>query len=609
MTRWPAAALAALVLLSPAHAGTGDPSGGDVRAVQVVLGWRDPAAVATLVRDISTPSSPAYRRHLSPAEFRDRFAPTPEVVLLAQSWLAAAGLELGRVPANRLYVPARGTRSQLSRLGTLPAALTTLGAMLLDEDRAAPVVPSAEALGEPPVPVPDMPATPADTPPPPAVVYGAPCSAYHGARVEPSLPPVYGRRQPAVHCGTSIAAQRAAYGADRLLRRGVDGAGQTIVITGSHSIQPLPADVATWSKRYGLPPMRPGQLTQLSHPGAYQTPNVEPYLRPQVWSLQAHMLVENIHAMAPGAAVVYLGSTTSLDIQNATVAAVDLKLGNIVVNGWYTVGESTNPAQVALISRTAEQAAATGITLLFGSGSIGDTTAFGGSEGPVYPANDPLVTAVGATSLILGRRGYEREVGWAKSVHTLEGRTWEEADPGTFRGSGGGVSAVHPQPEYQAGVVPAALADRGDGSRGRAVPDIAVNGDAETGLVIGLTQRFPDGSDRYAERRHASGESATAVFAALVALANDAAGHDHGFLNPALYALARARRPAFRDVVAWGGVHAGIRTDYADGANRGSGLIRVLKTFEAFGANVTRRGYDTNTGLGAPSPAFLELLR
>ena len=33
-------------------------------------------------------------------------------------------------------------------------------------------------------------------------------------------------------------------------------------------------------------------------------------------------------------------------------------------------------------------------------------------------------------------------------------------------------------------------------------------------------QRFPDGTDRYAERRHASDESATAVFAGLVALAN-----------------------------------------------------------------------------------------
>ena len=86
-------------------------------------------------------------------------------------------------------------------------------------------------------------------------------------------------------------------------------------------------------------------------------------------------------------------------------------------------------------------------------------------------------------------------------------------DPHSRR-SGGGTSAVHDQPDYQKGVVPLRLARRTDGSLGRAVPDVAVNGDAETGLVIGLTQRFPDGTDHYAERRHASDESATAVFAA-----------------------------------------------------------------------------------------------
>ena len=225
------------------------------------------------------------------------------------------------------------------------------------------------------------------------------------------------------------------------------------------------------------------------------------------------MLVENLHAMAPGADLVYLGTTSSLDLANGTTLAVDAGLGDIVMNGWYSAGENTNQAEIAQINQTAQQAAATGISLLFASGSIGDNSSQGSKPSPEYPANDPLVTAVGATSLIVGRGGSLREVGWAKTSATLKDGDWDDDARNTFRGSGGGTSAVNAQPDYQQGVVPTRLSRRTDGTAGRAVPDVAVNGDAETGIVIGLTQRFPDGKDRYAERRHASDESATAVFA------------------------------------------------------------------------------------------------
>ena len=40
------------------------------------------------------------------------------------------------------------------------------------------------------------------------------------------------------------------------------------------------------------------------------------------------MLVENLHAMAPGASVVYLGTTSSLDLTNGATLAVDAHLGH-----------------------------------------------------------------------------------------------------------------------------------------------------------------------------------------------------------------------------------------------------------------------------------------
>ncbi|HVE99411.1 MAG TPA: protease pro-enzyme activation domain-containing protein [Mycobacteriales bacterium] len=614
------------------NARVGSVPASDVVAVQVGLPWRDPAAVRRLVAAVSEPTSASYLDYISPAEFRARFAPRPADVQLVRDWLESAGLEVGVVPTNRMYVPARGTAAQVerafrTRLGRYRLAGRTLRAPDVAPSLPAPIarvavgvrgladervlIAGEEAGSDPfPVPLPDQPATPLDSAPPAAIVYAAPCSRYDGEKVERALPPAHGRKQPAVVCETTIAQQRAAYGADRAIAQRVDGAGQTIVIVGSHAIQTLPGDVREWSKRRGLPPMKPGQLTQLSYPGAYQTPNAEPILRPAVWALQAHMLVENIHAMAPGADIVYLGTTSSLDLANGTTLAVNAGLGDIIMNGWYRAGESTNQADIAQIAQSAEQAAATGISLLFASGSIGDNSTQSGESRPAYPANEPMVTAVGGTSLIHGRNGkLLREVGWAKSVANLENGAWEDDVETTFRGSGGGTSQVHAQPEYQQGVVPDSLAAREDGAKGRTVPDVAANADAETGIVLGLTQRFPDGKDRYAERRHASGESSTAIFAALVALANQKAGHNLGFLNPAMYALRSKQPTAFRDIVPSGirGL-AGVRTDHVNGANPADGMRKVLKTFEAYQMNVPRRGYDLSSGLGAPSPRWFLLM-
>jgi subtilase family serine protease len=588
-----------------------------VLEVSIVLPLRDPAGLRRLVDRVSDPASPSYRDFVTAAEFRARFAPTPAAAERVVAWLTAQGLEVGVLPANRSYVPARGRVADLERAFGTDLVLHRTRDGLLRAPAAAPTVPAGLGVlgvrglqdepvlegGEPfPVPLPDQPATPADSTPPAAVVYAAPCSTYDGQVLRKGVPRFEGRQPTAVSCGTTVAQQRKAYGVDGLIATRVDGTGQTVVVIGSHAVQTLPGDLAEWSKRRGLPALRPGQLTQLSYPSAYQTPTAEPYLRPQVWSLQSHMIMENLHAMAPDADLVYVGTASSLDLTNGTTLAVDAHLGDIVMNGWYSAGENSNPASMAQIEHTAMQAAAQGISLLFATGSIGDLSSQGVQPSPVSPATEPMVTAVGATSLVVDRRGRTREVGWAKAQHLLEDGAWEEDKANTFRGSGGGVSALHDQPAYQAGVVPSALSARADGTRGRTVPDVAVNGDAETGLVIGLTQRFPDGTDRYAERRHASGESATAVFAGLLALANEKAGGPLGFVNPLLY----SSRGRLHDVVPHGRLGARVRTDYVAG---GSGPTRaVLKVFESYESNPPRRGYDTSTGLGSPTAAWFAAL-
>jgi subtilase family serine protease len=612
--------------VTTADAGDADPTA--PMQLQVLLPWRDAAGALRTAAAVSDPAHPDFGRHLSAAEFRRRHAPTAATVAAVQSWLRSAGLELGQLPANRVVVPARGTVAQVERLVTADVRQYRVGRSVLRAPASAPRVPAAlAALGievrglddghlllqpgayeeDPPPALPEEPPTPADTTPPTAIAYGAPCSSHHGQVADRKVPRLGRHPIAAVSCQTTHTALRAAYGVDRLLAQRVDGRGETVVMVGSHAIKPLRRDIDTWSTRRKIPALGPSQLKQVSYPGAYQTPNADPVLRHPVWAVQSATLLETVHATAPGADLVYVGTTSSFDLANGTLLAVDGEFGDVVINGWYSATENQSQPNVTLISRIAQQAAATGISLLFASGDLGDNTRSGGTESAVYPANEPMATAVGATSLILGPGGrYVREVAWGKTQWQLEDGEWTEDLPTTYRGSGGGISKVHAQPAYQKGVVPAALADRGNGTAGRAVPDLAVMGDAETAMLIGYTMRFPDGKDRYAERRVASGTASTALVAALIALANDRLNRNLGFVNPQLYALSRTKG-AFRDVVAWGGAGAGVRVDYVSGVS--GPTKKVLKVFEEYGENVPRRGYDTATGLGSPAPALLTLLK
>src|SRR5258708_22189488 len=78
--------------------GTADPVG-DV-GFRVYLGWNDPAAVASLAAAVSDPSSASYRNFLTPAQFRQQFAPSQAQVGAVQSWLKSQGFSVEYTPQN-----------------------------------------------------------------------------------------------------------------------------------------------------------------------------------------------------------------------------------------------------------------------------------------------------------------------------------------------------------------------------------------------------------------------------------------------------------------------------------------------------------------------------
>jgi subtilase family serine protease len=219
------------------------------------------------------------------------------------------------------------------------------------------------------------------------------------------------------------------------------------------------------------------------------------------------------------------------------------------------------------------------------------------------------VTAVGGTSLAVGASNdYLFETGWGTDRYLLSknGSSWVEA--GYRGGAGGGTSRIFTQPWYQVGVVPSSIANRWSSTPGRAVPDVALDADPNTGFLVGQTQTWLDGTTGYDTFRLGGTSLASPLMAGMMALADQAAGHAHGFANPALYG--QSGTSAFHDVVDPASPVAVVRVDYVNQQNADDGLITSLRTMNFTQSLHTRPGYDDVTGVGTPAgTAFLDSLK
>src|SRR5439155_14207976 len=114
------------------------------------------------------------------------------------------------------------------------------------------------------------------------------------------------------------------------------------------------------------------------------------------------------------------------------------------------------------------------------------------------------------------------------------------------------------------------------GRTGRAVPDIAAVGDPNTGYIVGETQTFSDGTVRYDEYRLGGTSLSSPIMAGIMALADQKAGHPHGFANPLFYS--QAASGAFHDIVDPATRVAMVRTNFNNGEDASGGLSYRLRT-------------------------------
>lgn len=595
-----------------------------------VLGLRDAAGAESLAAAVSDPAGAQYGSYLTAEDWRSRFAPTSQDVAKVTGWLSSQGLQVVSVPANHRYIAFSGTTEQAERaFGTqlgvftknghtesapttavsVPSALSGSVVGIGGLDTTARVKPLHVGGAE----VPQSGGTSSRTtasvlpPPPPVFRNAGPCSAYYGEKPASDVP------QPLAHpltyapCGYLPGQLRAAYGLDGALAAGYDGRGATVAVVDAYASPTILADVQTYADRNDSNhPVRASQFSQ-SLPAGYHDTDL---CGASGWYGEETLDIEAVHAMAPLADILYVGASScfTYDLAAAVNTVVDNELAQVITNSFGSAESdaATDPAGIIERHQTYLQAAAEGISVLFSSGDNGDEIVASGIRQTDMDASDTFVTAVGGTSLAIGQdNGYEFEQGWGTGKSTLTNGAWEPWPPAFVYGSGGGTSRLFKQPGYQRGVVPRSIARYFPRGPHRAVPDVAMVGDPNTGMLVGQSQTFPDGTVGYGEYRIGGTSLSSPLFAGTIAVADQLNQGRLGFLNPRLYRLVGSR--ALHDVDHGRAVTDGVvRVDYANGFDDAAGTITSLRTLNQTGTIYTRPGYDDVTGVGTPNGmAFL----
>jgi subtilase family serine protease len=380
-----------------------------------------------------------------------------------------------------------------------------------------------------------------------------------------------------------------AYHLPALYASGVTGKGTTIVIVDSFGSLTIKHDLSVFDRTFGLP--APPSLTVIQPAG--KVPAYDPNNSDMVgWAGETTLDVEYAHTIAPGAKILLVETPVSEtesvhgfpQIVTAEEYVIRHHLGDVISQS-FSATERTFPsvASVQALRGAYRLAAADHVTVLAASGDSGaadvglDQSTYYLSPVTSWPDSDPLVTGVGGTQLHFSAQGKPTApTVWNDSYNQAANEfAHGNAGPDPLAG-GGGTSILFSRPAYQNGVRNVVGGRRG-------VPDIsmsaACNGSVDT---YGTYRGAPAGWSP------ACGTSeATPLFAGIVALADQVAGHPLGLINPALYQLSAAGAPGIVDVT------SGNNTvSFSQG-----GHVRTVRGFAA------THGYDLASGVGTVNAA------
>ncbi len=305
------------------------------------------------------------------------------------------------------------------------------------------------------------------------------------------------------------------------------------------------SDLAIFDRTFGLPD--PQTFKQINNLGLSEDPTTIG---------ETSLDVEWAHAIAPEANILLFdfgsggsGLTGLMDeVQYVTtnypgVSVVSISYGEgeyaLDQQEWYETGFDSYFQKAGMTF-----VVASGDTGAYGDDPNGDPYGFT----PAWPAASPDVLAVGGTNLSINADNtYGSEIGWG---HGPDNPLYPTLGSGPQGGSGGGVSAYEPEPNWQQQVLPQGI----DFIDGRAVPDVSWNADYATALPVYYSNVCTHGSDSVGWTAWGGTSIAAPQWAGLLAIVNQGRAQAiqpalTGYTEtlPALYNLANNSTTYARD--------------------------------------------------------------
>jgi len=417
-----------------------------------------------------------------------------------------------------------------------------------------------------------------------------------------------------------------------LLAAGNQGQGKTIALVDSFGSDTIRNDLSVFDTAFSLPHMCGETPAVACTPGTPHFNILEVQGSPapvppppnngtgqenhNLWALEVSLDVEWAHATAPLANILLVTTPTAetLGVQgfqqfmNAEQFVVDNHLADVISQS-FGAGEASFHNGFAALTNLRHafiDAQANKVTVFASSGDGGSSNIY---KEPVknpavipypsvgWPASDPLVTSVGGTYLCT-------DATTGTSVDSVSPPAQCQANPGVrevgWIASGGGYSILFPRPTFQNTLPPgssyvgSSIGAPGPNTNMRGVPDIAYQASSRTGVLVymSLAATTKSGTGCGGANPCSIGwyvvggtSSGSPQWAGLMAIADQMAGRDLGYINPALYQI--ANNPAQ------------YANDYFDVT---TGNNQTTTSIPGYSASP---GWDAVTGLGSPNVANL----
>ncbi len=329
--------------------------------------------------------------------------------------------------------------------------------------------------------------------------------------------------------GYSPAQIRAAYFVGSLFRAGITGKGQSIVIVDSFGSPTIRHDLTVFDRTFKLSPPASLQIIQ----PAGRVPRFRPTNSRISWAEETTLDVEWAHVMAPAARIVLVETPTAENegasgfpqIMSAEKYVIAHHLGGVISQSFGATEQTFAKGKLRSLRGAYLMAAQPShdVTVVSASGDAGATDYKYSMRSyytyPVtsWPASDPLVTSVGGLELRLNRSGQR----------LAPDQVWNDQDGQGPEAGGGGKSVIFGRPAFQDGVASVVGAHRG-------VPDVSMSAACDHPVLIYAS--FAGGWSPICGT-----SEATPLFAGVIALADQVAGHPLGPINGYLYKMALAK--------------------------------------------------------------------